>query len=112
MNTYNFSEISKSNEACITLPPLIYIPNAFTPEGVNPIFIPILNDFDPINYDFSIFNHLGQVIFRTNSPQEGWNGRISSSNMMANTGTYIYMLKIKNGDGIEIIKRGHVTLLQ
>ena len=112
MNTYNFSEISKSNEACITLPPLIYIPNAFTPEGVNPIFIPILNDFDPINYDFSIFNHLGQVIFRTNSPQEGWNGRISSSNMMANTGTYIYRLKINNGDGIEIIKRGHVTLLQ
>lgn len=112
MNIYNFSEISKSNEACVTLPPLVYIPNAFTPEGLNPIFRPVLNDFDPTDYDFTIFDRWGQVIYRTNSPSEGWNGRIAFSNKMANTGTYLYMLTLKDGDGIEIIKRGHVTLLK
>ncbi|MDG1147006.1 MAG: gliding motility-associated C-terminal domain-containing protein [Crocinitomicaceae bacterium] len=112
MNIYNFSEISRSNEACITLPPLIFIPNAFTPEGLNPLFKPILTDFDPVNYDFTIFDRLGQVIYRTNTPTEGWNGRISFSGKMANTGTYLYMLNLRDGNGIEIIKRGHVTLLK
>lgn len=112
MNVYNFSEVSRSNEACVTLPPLVFIPNAFTPEGMNPIFRPILNDFDPTDYDFTIFDRWGQVIYRTNSPEEGWNGKITFSNKMANTGTYLYMLTLKDGDGIEIIKRGHVTLLK
>lgn len=112
MNTYNFSEVSRSNEACVTLPPLIFIPNAFTPGGLNPIFRPILNDFDPKDYDFTIFDSWGQVLYRTNYPEEGWNGKISLSNKMANTGTYLYMLTIMDGDGIEIIKRGHVTLLK
>ncbi|MGY8926409.1 MAG: hypothetical protein ACKVJC_03845, partial [Flavobacteriales bacterium] len=40
MNIYNFSELSRSNIRCITLPPLIFIPNAFTPGGINPIFRP------------------------------------------------------------------------
>ena len=112
MNTYNFSEVSRSNEACVTLPPLIFIPNAFTPEGLNTIFRPILNDFDPTDYDFTIFDSWGQVLYRTNDPEEGWNGKISLSNEMANSGTYLYMLTLKDGDGIEIIKRGHVTLLK
>lgn len=112
MNTYNFAEVSRSNEACVTLPPLVFIPNAFTPDGLNPIFKPVLNDFDPTDYDFTVFDRWGQAIFRTSSPEEGWNGKIAFSNKMANTGTYLYMLTLRDGDGIEIIKRGHVSLLK
>lgn len=112
VNMYGFSEISRSNESCITLPPIIYIPNAFVPEGINTIFKPVLSDFDPADYDFTIIDRWGQAIYRTNVPSEGWDGRIAFSGEMAATGTYLYMLTLRDGDGIEIIKRGHVTLLK
>lgn len=112
INVYNFSESSQSNIRCSTVPPLIYIPNAFTPGGLNPIFKPVLTDFDGSNYDFSIFDQWGQVIFKTSDPNEGWDGKIKLSGKIANTGTYVYFVKLHDGDGIEIIKRGHVTLLK
>ena len=94
------------------MPPIIYVPNAFVPEGINTIFKPVLSDFDPADYDFTIIDRWGQAIFRTNIPSEGWDGRIAFSGEMAVTGTYLYMLTLRDGDGIEIIKRGHVTLLK
>ncbi|MDX2359843.1 MAG: gliding motility-associated C-terminal domain-containing protein [Crocinitomicaceae bacterium] len=111
-NLYNFSELSHSNRRCITLPPIIYIPNAFMPDGINKIFLPILSDFDPLDYDLSIFDNWGRVIFKTNLPDEGWNGNIALSGKMAEPGVYTYMVTLHDGDGIEIIKRGHVTLLK
>ena len=42
--------------------------NAFTPNGVNPIFKPVLSDFEPSNYDLTIFDQWGQVIFKTSDP--------------------------------------------
>lgn len=112
MNIFSIAERSFSNEACITLPPLVYIPNAFTPGGINPIFVPIISDFDPVDYNFSIFDRWGQVLFQTNQPNVGWDGYIEFFNKMAETGTYLYMVTLHDGDGLEIIKRGHVTLLK
>lgn len=112
MNIYGFSERSFSNVACVILPPLVYIPNAFTPGGLNPIFIPVISDFDPVDYDFTIFDRWGQAIFRTSDPTVGWDGIIAFSGKLAETGTYVYMVTLHDGNGIEIIKRGHVTLLK
>lgn len=112
INSYNFSEISRSNERCVILPPLVYVPNAFTPEGNNPIFIPVVSDFDPTDYDFRVFNRWGQVIFQTNDYTQGWDGNIKGSNNLAQTGVYLYMVTLKDGQGIEIVKRGHVSLLK
>ncbi len=111
-NVYGFSEVSRSNEQCVTLAPIVYVPNAFTPGGINPIFIPILADFDHEQYDFTIFDRWGQVVFKTNDYTEGWDGKIAFSGKMAETGTYIYMVVLHDGSGKEYIKRGHVTLLK
>lgn len=112
MNTYNFQEGSFSNESCIVLPPVIYIPNAFLPDGVNRVFRPIVNDFNPSDYELIIFDRLGQQIFQTNDYTQGWDGSIQLSGKMTSTGTYIYLLRVVDGDGLEIIKRGHVSLLK
>jgi hypothetical protein len=110
-NVYGFRETSRSNIACEVFEPIIYIPNAFMPEGVNSTFKPVLTNFDPTEYRFTIFNRWGQVIFMTESPIEGWSGYIDGGNL-AQTGTYIYMVEMHDGNGIEIIKRGFVTLLK
>ncbi len=111
-NLFNAPEISRSNTVCEVFEPIIYIPNAFTPDGYNPNFKPILTNFDPTDYMFTIIDRWGQAIFQTNSPLVGWSGYISFSGEMAETGTYIYMVEMHDGDGLEIIKRGHVTLLK
>ena len=112
VNTYNFAERSFSNENCVILPPVIYIPNAFNPNGINTVFTPIVSDFDIDQYEFVIFNRWGQPIFRSNLPGEGWDGTVHSTSEMAATGTYLYILILKDAAGIEVIKRGHVTLLK
>lgn len=115
-NQYGFSERSLSNEACAIYPPIVYIPNAFIPEdanvAVNEIFIPVLGDFDPVDYEFTIFDRWGGVIFNTNNPLEGWDGIIKGTNRMAQTGTYLYLLILHDGNGEEVVRRGHVSLLK
>ena len=112
INQFGFYENSHSNIRCATTPPLIYIPNAFTPEGMNPIFKPVLSDFDATNYDFTIFDQWGQVIFKTSDHNEGWDGTLRITGELAKNGTYVYYVKLHDGDGVEIIKRGHVTLIK
>jgi gliding motility-associated-like protein len=111
-NRYDEPKISRSNIACEVFEPIIYVPNAFWPEGINKVFIPVISIFDASDYRFTIFDRWGQAIFNTTSFEEGWNGQLGNSGEMANTGTYIYMITLKDGNGLEVIKRGHVTLLR
>lgn len=111
-NVFGINEISRSNEVCLVLPPLIYIPNAFMPDGINKIFRPVLSDFDATDYSFTILNRWGQVVFQTNLYDEGWDGIVTSTNNEATGGTYLYIVNVKDANGVEIVQRGHVTLLR
>jgi len=111
-NIYGRNETSTSNIGCMTMDPIIYIPNAFSPDGINKIFKPIVSDFEVASYDLTIFSRWGQTMFKTNLYDEGWDGVITSTNTMAEFGTYLYMLVLRDANGIEIVKRGHVTLLK
>jgi hypothetical protein len=110
LNMYSFSETSNSNLSCALLEPLIYIPNTIIINGVNSVFLPVLNFYDFNSYELTILDRWGQVMFRTNNPNEGWDGKHSvSQNIME--GTYVYVLRIRNGQDTEITTRGHVNVL-
>lgn len=111
-NSFGFSEISRSNEACVVLPPLIYIPNAFMPDGINKIFRPVLSDFDATDYEFTIINRWGHTLFQTNLYDEGWDGIIPGTNREAEAGVYTYTVSVKDANGVETVVHGHVTLLR
>lgn len=111
-NSYNIAEISRSNIVCAVIPPTIYIPNAFMPDGINKIFKPVISDFDATAYDFIVFNRWGQIMFRTNYYDEGWTGAVRQNGQMAANGTYMYMVSVTDGNGIEVVTRGHVTLVK
>ena len=110
INQFGVAEVSKSNIACPILEPLIYIPNAFSVNGANPIFKPVSSLRQVQNYNFTIYNRYGQEIFTTNNPDEGWNG-ILPNGEIAQEGVYIYRLSVRDGNGIEVLKHGHVSLL-
>jgi hypothetical protein len=111
-NVFGFNEISRSNEVCIVLPPLIYIPNAFMPDGINKVFKPVLSDFDATDYNFVILNRWGQTMFQTNLYDEGWNGIIPATNREATAGSYVYIVSVKDANGVETLIHGHVNLLR
>ena len=111
-NIFNAPERARSNVACEVFEPLIYIPNAFLPGGINSVFQPVLTNFNPIDYRFTIFDRWGQAIYQTNSPDGAWDGTISFSGEIAETGSYVYMLVLHDGNGVEIVKRGFVNLLK
>lgn len=112
MNRYNFAEISQSNEACTVFEPLIYIPNAFTPGGYNPIFLPVVSLINPTDYRLTIIDRWGQVMFSTTDIYEGWDGTMGINHHLAQTGLYMYVLQVRDGNGQEVTKRGHVSLLK
>lgn len=109
-NMYGFDETSKSNLSCALIEPLIYIPNTIIINGVNQIFIPVLNFFDFNSYELSIMDRWGQIMFRTNNPNEGWDGKHSMTQNIIE-GTYVYVLRIRDGQNTEITRRGHVHVL-
>jgi gliding motility-associated-like protein len=56
-------------------PQSIHFPNAFTPNSdhLNDQFSPVIYGI-VTNYTFEIYNRWGELVFRSNTPNQGWNG--------------------------------------
>lgn len=70
---------------------LIRVPGAFTPngDGTND-YLKALNADLAKDYSFKVFNRLGQLVFATRNPLEGWDGRFKGN--PESTGTFVWML--------------------
>ncbi len=70
------------------------VPNAFTPngDGLNDDFRPVLQCPAEV-YSLKIFNRWGQMIFESNDPSKGWNGKVNEN--PAEHGTYVWTLYYK-----------------
>jgi gliding motility-associated-like protein len=90
---------------------LLYIPNAFTPngDGINEEFKPIGDAVDAEDYTFSIYNRLGELIFQTNNLNNGWNGTYKGKDLP--NGVYVWKIRAKEKYSTIIHKDwGNVTL--
>jgi gliding motility-associated-like protein len=76
--------------------PALYIPNAFSPgdDGLNDVFLPVGNGIN--EFSMLIFDRWGKEIFKTNSMDNGWDGRINGSHEMVTEGTYVYKIYIRD----------------
>src|SRR5690606_15555371 len=90
---------SRSNYACADMEPLFYIPNAFSPNGVNKFFRPEGQFINFSFYEMVIFNRWGEKLFETRDFFEGWDGTVDGED--AQDGTYVYSIRFKGADGRE-----------
>ncbi len=88
---------------------VFYIPNAFTPnnDGVNDIFKPIIRG-EITSYYFVVYNRFGQVIFSTDRPDTGWDGRVKGA--LQNSGTFVWHCHYKMKNEISGFQKGTVVL--
>jgi gliding motility-associated-like protein len=89
----------------------IYFPNAFTPnqDGHNDLYKPIIVG-DPVIYHFSIYNRWGQLIFDTNDPWKGWDGKIAGQDQESSA--YVWVCVYQFGGEKENNVRGNFILIR
>lgn len=89
--------------------PILYVPNTFTPSRqLNTIFKAVggnIHDFEML-----IFNRWGELIFTSNSFDEGWNGTYKGEDSMMGTYTWKIIYADLNNKRIELV--GHVNLIR
>ena len=93
---------------------ILYVPNAFTPDGdsYNNSFYPVLTaGYNQDDYEFLIFNRWGELIFESYTIGEGWNGTYRDHKCQDDVYTWKLVLRRSyNDDKKEYV--GHVTLLR
>jgi gliding motility-associated-like protein len=92
---------------------IIYYPDAFSPNSnqINEVFKPV-TDCEASDYDITIFNKWGEIIYRSNDYLSGWNGK-DSKNRDVMQDYYYYLVKYKSKlTGKILYKKGAVLLLR
>lgn len=93
---------------------IIYVPNAFTPDGdeFNNVFAPVVTaGYDTQNYSFTIFNRWGETLFESHDVNRGWDGTYRGKLVPA--GIYTWTIRIKNldDDRYEVFN-GHLNMMR
>lgn len=92
-----------------------FVPNIFTPngDGNNDIFVPVGIIGPLLEYEFTVFDRWGSLVFLTTDYLSGWDGRLQKNqNKVATDGVYVYQIKYTTEDGVKRIAKGSVTLIQ
>lgn len=102
--------LSSSNINYINQHPVIYAPTAIAPLGINTTFKPVISFFDHNTYSLKVFNRWGELIFKSNDYDTGWDGKINGSIVPA--GVYVYLIEIMSVAGEPITSKGTVAVLR
>ncbi|MBU6204419.1 MAG: PKD domain-containing protein [Bacteroidetes bacterium] len=90
---------------------VIYIPNAFTPDGdeVNPVFKTYGTGIQELIF-LRIYNRWGELVFETADLSKGWDG--THRGKLQEPGVYVYYLEAICTTGQTISKQGNVSLIR
>lgn len=100
---------SWSNEISFIFEPVLQIPNAFTPnnDGLNDHFEVMAGNIH--TFELRIFNEWGQEVFKSNSPNNMWDGKYNGKDCP--TDVYVVVIRYQ-GNGTPKRYTGSVTLLR
>ncbi len=105
----------RSNEVVAGLEPVVHIPNAFRPERdheENRRFYAEFIGFEPLNYQMSIYDRHGLMLFSSSDPHplSGWDGLVNGQPGPA--ATYMYLIRYTDPSGNVHEQRGVVFLVR
>jgi gliding motility-associated-like protein len=116
---YEIALVSVSSIGCrdtitknidVIQPHQIWMPNAFTPNGDfrNEKFLPVTTSVS--EYNLSIYNRWGMLVFQSLNPNEGWNGKTIGGD--APMGVYVFVLSTTDLCGQQDVRKGTFNLVR
>ena len=95
----------------------LFIPNAFTPDndGLNDGFLPLGSGYVAESYSFMVFNRWGNLVFKSDNPDEAW---IGQDNQRQGThyvpaGVYSYRVEAQGFHDLSpTVRLGSVTVIR
>lgn len=101
---------SASDNVIIRFDPMIYVPNAFTPDGnfYNDYFFPVVSNVKDYSYD--VYNRWGELIYTGDNTTAGWDGTYVG--LKSPDGVYTWKLKYTDYNDDSKVLTGHTTLLR
>ncbi|RVU00455.1 gliding motility-associated C-terminal domain-containing protein [Mucilaginibacter limnophilus] len=89
---------------------VIFVPNAFTPngDGNNDVLYVYSSSIQSLN--FYVYDQWGELVFRSNNQANGWDGTYKGNRMPV--GVYVYYMEATTTDGQKVNKKGSITLLR
>lgn len=90
---------------------LIYYPSAFSPndDDLNDVFLLMGEAISTLDFSLKIFDRWGHIVFETNDPSEGWNGRTPNGDR-APQGIYPFTLRYRDHLGELRTRTDKVTI--
>ncbi len=92
----------------------LFYPNAFTPngDGRNDEFRGAGMTSLITDYELQIFDRWGKIVYASNDPLDGWNGRLNNTGQDLGSGVYMYLATFREPRGEKKEARGFATLLR
>ena len=89
----------------------IFVPNAFTPnnDAYNDILKPKLMGIKTLKY-FSVYNRYGELVYKTTTPNTGWDGSFKGAPQ--NTDTFVWIVEAVDFKGHVLFKKGTAILIR
>lgn len=91
---------------------VMYVPNAFTPngDGLNDVFIPQTAE-NLKEYKLFIYDRNGMLVFQSDDISKGWDGR-ARGDEMGKEDIYMWKIELKNSKGDRENMMGYLNLLK
>ncbi len=110
-NNIGCKDVDTINVKVFFLPPNVYVPSAFTPNGDanNDLFRPIALGIKSLE-NFSVYNRWGEKIYETSRIYDGWNGKYKG--VVQDPATYVWQINATDYKGNKIFRKGTVILIR
>ena len=103
---------SVSNIVCVKSEARVFVPEAFNPVSKvekNRHFKPFVSFVNIKKYEFRVFDRWGEILFKTQSIDESWDGTYKGK--LVSEGTYIYNIRYENANGEKVEERGTFVII-
>ncbi|MCH2022506.1 MAG: gliding motility-associated C-terminal domain-containing protein [Saprospiraceae bacterium] len=90
--------------------PMVFVPNAFTPDGDGYNDVLMVNGNNITQVTISVYNRWGQKVFESNDQNIGWDGKFNGNDLPPDV--YGYYMKCTCDNGSDLFVKGNITLLR